>query len=85
MNGNYTLRLPFGVNYILGVNAKNFKTLDNKVDLTSFVEFVSLKQNLFAEREDANMEMCIRDSRISGTQNFRMTEPGAKPAGYPIR
>ncbi len=55
VNGNYTLRLPFGVNYILGVNAKNYKTLENRVDLTSYVEFVALKQNIFAEREDANM------------------------------
>ena len=45
-------QIAIGVNYILGVNAR---TKHDKVDLTSFVEFVSLKQNLFAEREDANM------------------------------
>ncbi|HPI71750.1 MAG TPA: hypothetical protein PLF99_10495, partial [Tenuifilaceae bacterium] len=74
VNGNYTLRLPFGVNYILGVNAKNFKTLDNKVDLTSFVEFVSLKQNLFAEREDANM--VTLSGKIINTKTGKQLEEG---------
>lgn len=74
VNGNYTLRLPFGVNYVLGVSAKNFKTLDNKVDLTSYAEFVALKQNLFAEREDANMVSL--SGKIINTKTGKQLEEG---------
>jgi len=74
VNGNYTLRLPFGVNYVLGVSAKNFKTLDNKVDLTSYAEFVALKQNLFAEREDANMVSL--NGKIINTKTGKQLEEG---------
>jgi outer membrane protein OmpA-like peptidoglycan-associated protein len=74
VNGNYTLRLPYGVNYILGVNAKNYKTLENKVDLTTYVEFVSLKQNIFAEREDANMVSL--SGKIINTKTGKQLEEG---------
>ena len=37
VNGNFSVKLPFGRNYVLGIEAKNYKTLENQVDLTSYV------------------------------------------------
>lgn len=74
VNGNYTLNLPFGSNYILGVQANNYKTLENQVDLTGYEEFVSLKQNIFAEREDANM--VTLNGKIINTKTGKQLEEG---------
>lgn len=74
VNGNFTVNLPFGVNYILGVEAKNYKTLDNEVDLTDYVEYASIKQNVFAEREDANM--VTMKGKIINTKTGKQLEEG---------
>lgn len=74
VNANYSIKLPFGKSYILGVAAKDYKTLDNQVDLTSYVEFVALKQNIFAEREDANM--VALSGKIINTKTGKQLEDG---------
>lgn len=74
VNGNYSVKLPFGVNYVVGVQANNYKTLDNQVDLTGYEEYVSLKQNLFAEREDANM--VTLNGKIINTKTGKQLEEG---------
>ncbi len=74
VNGIYSIKLPFGSNYVIGVAAKDYKTLDNQVDLTGYEEFVSIKQNLFAEREDANM--VTLSGKIINTKTGKQLEEG---------
>lgn len=74
VNGNFSVKLPFGRNYVLGIQAKNYKTLDNQVDLTDYVEFVALKQNVFAEREDVNM--VTLSGKIINTKTGKQLEEG---------
>ncbi|MDD2197989.1 MAG: OmpA family protein, partial [Bacteroidales bacterium] len=74
VTGAYSVNLPFGRNYILGVAAKNYKTLDNQVDLTGYEEFVTLNQNIFAEREDANMVSL--SGKIINTKTGKQLEEG---------
>ncbi len=54
-NSSFSVRLPFGKSYVLGVSADNYKTIDNVVDLTPYVEYAEVWQNIFAEHEDANI------------------------------
>lgn len=54
-NASFNIRLPFGKSYLLGVSADNYKTIDNVVDLTQYVEYEELFQNIFAEHVDANI------------------------------
>ena len=74
VNGNFSVKLPFGRNYVLGIEAKNYKTLENQVDLTAYVEYVALKQNVFAEREDANM--VTLSGKIINTKTGKQLEEG---------
>ncbi|MDX9847539.1 MAG: OmpA family protein [Tenuifilaceae bacterium] len=55
VSADFMVRLPYGKSYTIGVKADNFRTLDNQVDLSSFDRFLAIKQNVFAERMDANM------------------------------
>lgn len=74
VTGAYSVNLPFGQNYNLGVGAKNYKTLDNPIDLTDYQEFVVLNQNIFAEREDANM--VTLNGKIINTKTGKQLEEG---------
>lgn len=74
VTGAYSVNLPFGHNYNLGAEAKNYKTLDNQVDLTDYLEFVVLNQNIFAEREDANM--VTLSGKIINTKTGKQLEEG---------
>ena len=74
VTGAFAVNLPFGQNYILGVDAKNYKTLDNEVNLTDYEEFVVLNQNVFAEREDANM--VTLSGKIINTKTGKQLEKG---------
>jgi outer membrane protein OmpA-like peptidoglycan-associated protein len=74
VTGAYSVNLPFGQNYNLGVGAKNYKTLDNPIDLTNYEEFVVLNQNIFAEREDANM--VTLNGKIINTKTGKQLEEG---------
>lgn len=72
--GAYSVNLPFGENYNLGVVAKNYKILDNQVDLTGYEEFVVVNQDIFAEREDANMVSL--SGKIINTKTGKQLEDG---------
>ncbi len=72
--GAYSVNLSFGETYNLGVVAKNYKTLDNKVDLTGYEEFVVVNQDIFAEREDANMVSL--SGKIINTKTGKQLEEG---------
>ncbi len=72
--GAYTIRLPFGKDYNLAVKAKDYKPLQNKIDLKGYVEFTQLSQNVFAEREDANM--AILSGKVINLKTGKQLEEG---------
>jgi outer membrane protein OmpA-like peptidoglycan-associated protein len=74
VSGNFSVRLPYGTNYNLAIKAKDYKPLDNKVDLTGYVEYIALSQNIFAEREDANM--AILSGKIINLKTGKQLEEG---------
>lgn len=74
ITANYTLRLPYGHNYVLAVQAKSYKTLDNPVDLTGYNSYAALNQNVFAEREDANV--VTLNGKIINTKTGKQLEEG---------
>ena len=55
VNGSFSVKLPFGKNYILGVAADNYRTIDVRVDLTTHVQHTVIRQDILAERIGANM------------------------------
>ena len=73
-DGSYSVRLPFGRNYILGVSADKYRTLDVRADLTSYSEHTVLSQNIFAERMDFNMVTLT--GRVINTKTGRQLEEG---------
>ena len=73
-DGGYSVRLPFGRNYILGIAADKYKTLDIRVDLTSYNEHAVLNQNILAERMDVNMVTLA--GRVINTKTGRQLEEG---------
>ncbi len=74
VDGSYIVKLPFGRNYILGVAADNYKTLDVRVDLTSYNEHTVLTQNILAERKDFNM--VTLSGRVINTKTGMRLEQG---------
>ncbi len=74
VNGSFSVRLPFGRNYIMGVDADKYKTLDVKVDLTSYESFAAITQNVFAELMDVNM--VTLQGRIINTKTGMQLEEG---------
>jgi outer membrane protein OmpA-like peptidoglycan-associated protein len=73
-DGSYSLRLPFGRTYILGVAADKYRTIDFMVDLTPYSEHAVLNQNIFAERMDVNMVTLT--GRMINTKTGRQLEEG---------
>ncbi len=53
--GEFTIRLPFGKQYRTTISAKDFNPIENILDLSGYVEFTTLKHNVFGEFKDANM------------------------------
>jgi outer membrane protein OmpA-like peptidoglycan-associated protein len=74
VTGNFKVNLPFGYKYVLGISAKGYKTLDNQLDLSAYVEHVSINQNIFAEREDANM--ITLSGKVIDTKTGKQLEEG---------
>jgi outer membrane protein OmpA-like peptidoglycan-associated protein len=73
-DGSYSLRLPFGRSYILGVAADKYRTIDIRVDLTPYSEHAVVNQNIFAERLDVNMVTLT--GRMINTKTGRQLEEG---------
>lgn len=76
--GAFKVRLPYGNEYNLSVKAKDHKPLDSKLDLKSYVEFASLAQNVFGEREDKNM--AALSGKIINTKTGKQLEEGYEVA-----
>jgi outer membrane protein OmpA-like peptidoglycan-associated protein len=74
VSGDYTLRLPYGKNYVIGVQAKDYRVIDNAIDLTAYKRFASIAQNLYAERIDANM--VTLSGKIINTKTGKQLEEG---------
>ncbi len=55
VSGEFKLRLPFGQKFTTAIASKGYNSLENKLDLTGYVEFTQVKHEVFAERKDANM------------------------------
>jgi outer membrane protein OmpA-like peptidoglycan-associated protein len=74
VTGAFKVNLPFGATYVLGITAKGYKTLVNKVDLSTYIEYVAINQNIFAEREDANM--VTLNGKVINTKTGKQLEEG---------
>lgn len=74
VSGDYVLRLPYGRNYVIGVQAKDYRVIDNPIDLTKYTRFASVSQNLYAERLDANM--VTLSGKIINTKTGKQLEAG---------
>jgi len=74
VSGKFTVNLPFGQEHNLTIAAKNHRSLDNIVDLKGYVEFTVVNQNVFAEREDANM--VTLSGKIINTKTGKQLEEG---------
>jgi flagellar motor protein MotB len=74
VSGTFTVNLPFGQKHNLSVIAKGYKSIDNTIDLEGYVEYTSVKQNVFAEREDANM--VTLSGKLINTKTGKQLEEG---------
>ncbi|MHC1703990.1 MAG: OmpA family protein [Tenuifilaceae bacterium] len=72
--GEFTLNLPFGKSYNTSIIANEFSTLENTLDLTGYVEYTTVKHNVFAERKDVNM--AILSGKVMNTKTDKPLEPG---------
>lgn len=72
--GEFTVRLPFGKSYKTAISSKDFNTLDNILDLTGYVEYTTIKHNVFAERKDANM--VVLSGKVINTKTNKPLDPG---------
>jgi outer membrane protein OmpA-like peptidoglycan-associated protein len=55
VDGSFSIKLPFGKNYIIGVAADRYRTIDVKVDLTTHDQHTVIRQDILAERIGANL------------------------------
>lgn len=76
--GAFKVRLPYGSEYNLSVKAKDHKSLDSKLDLKGYVEFTTIAQNVFGEREDVNM--AALSGKIINTKTGKQLEEGYEVA-----
>jgi len=72
--GEFTIRLPFGKTYRTAITAKDFKPIENILDLTGYVEFTTVKHNVFGEFKDANM--AILSGLVINTKTGKALEQG---------
>lgn len=72
--GEFTIRLPFGKKYRTSIAAKNFNPIENILDLSGYVEFTTLKHNVFGEFKDANM--VILSGKVINTKTDKPLEQG---------
>ena len=74
--GEFTIRLPFGKTYKTAIQANEFSTIDNTLDLTGYVEYTTVKHNVFAERKDVNM--AILSGKVINTKTDKPVDPSIK-------
>lgn len=73
-SGEFTIRLPYGKVYKTAISAKNFSVIENTLDLTGYVEYTTVKHNVFGERKDANM--VVLSGKIINTKTQKPLEQG---------
>lgn len=72
--GEFTIRLPFGKQYRTAITAKDFKPIENVLDLSGYVEFTTVKHSVFGEFKDANM--AILSGIVINTKTGKALEQG---------
>ncbi|RPH29961.1 MAG: OmpA family protein [Bacteroidales bacterium] len=72
--GEFTIRLPFGKQYRTAISAKDFSPIENILDLSGYVEFNTVKHNVFGEFKDANM--AILNGKVINTKTNQPLEVG---------
>lgn len=72
--GEFTIRLPFGKQYKTAISAKDFSPIENILDLSGYVEFTTVKHNVFGEFKDANM--AILSGKVINTKTNQPLEIG---------
>jgi len=72
--GEYKIRLPFGKKYQTAAETKDFGIIDNTLDLTGYVEFTTVKHDVYAESRDNNM--AIISGTVINTKTSKPLEPG---------
>jgi outer membrane protein OmpA-like peptidoglycan-associated protein len=74
VSGEFLARLPFGKTYVFAVASPDLITLPNPLDLTGYVEYATIKFNVFAERKNANM--ATLSGKIINTKTEKSLDPG---------
>ncbi len=72
--GEYKIRLPFGKKYQTSAEVKDFGRVENTLDLTGYVEFASIKHDIYAESKDNNM--AIVSGTVMNTKTGKPVDPG---------
>jgi outer membrane protein OmpA-like peptidoglycan-associated protein len=72
--GEFTIRLPFGQKYTTALSSPEYNPIDNTLDLSGYVEFTTVKHNVFAEKKDANL--AILSGKIINTKTEKPLDPG---------
>jgi len=73
-SGEFTIRLPFGKKYRTKIASKDFTPIENILDLSGYVEFTTVKHNVFGERKDA--KMAILSGKVINTKTEKPLDPG---------
>lgn len=76
ITGEYSVCLPFGKVYKTAVSSKQYKALDNPLDLTPYNEFAEVKHNIYGENKFANMATLT--GKIINMKTGLPLEPGIK-------
>lgn len=53
--GEFTIRLPYGRVYKTAISSKNYRIIENMLDLSSFQEYALVNHTVFGENKFANM------------------------------
>lgn len=76
ITGEYSVCLPFGKVHKTAVSSKQYKPLDNPLDLSSYNEFAEVKHNIYGENKFANM--ATLSGKIINMKTGLPLEPGIK-------
>lgn len=76
ITGEYSVCLPFGKVYKTAISSKQYKALDNPLDLTPYNEFTEVRHNIYGENKFANMATLT--GKIINMKTGMPLEPGIK-------
>jgi outer membrane protein OmpA-like peptidoglycan-associated protein len=72
--GEFTIRLPFGKKYVTAFSSKEYKPIENILDLSGYVEFTTIKHSVFGELKDA--KMAILSGKVINTKTEKPLDTG---------